>query len=134
MGFGLTAEIVAEFAAKPFIQRAILNPRFPQSILSFWFGLDLDEEDSKKQLKDSSILDKMTPFWFGSHPDYDLLCRNFNDIVREAGTGGEMIQTKEWDSVDGKIARIILCDQLSRNCFRGTKEAFAYDRYVSRCL
>ena len=130
MGFGLTAEIVAEFASRPFIQKAILNPRIPQSVLSFWFGLDLDEEDSKRQLKDSSILSKMTPFWFSSHADYDALCRNFNDVVREAGSGGELIQSKEWETVDGKVARIILCDQLARNCFRGTAEAFAYDRFV----
>jgi len=59
MGFGLTAELVAEFAAKSFIQRAIANPRIPQSILSFWFGIDVNEEDSKRQLKDSSILSKV---------------------------------------------------------------------------
>ena len=55
-------------------------------------------------------------------------CQNFNDVVREAGTGGELIRSKEWDTVDGKVARIILCDQLARNCFRGTAQAFAYDR------
>jgi len=27
----------------------------------------------------------------------------------------------------GKLATIILCDQLSRNCFKGLAEAFSFD-------
>ena len=32
-----------------------------------------------------------------------------------------------WDSLDGKVAKVLLADQLSRSCFRGSAEAFSYD-------
>ena len=32
-----------------------------------------------------------------------------------------------WGETDGQYAQMLLCDQFSRNSFRGTAEAFAYD-------
>jgi uncharacterized protein (DUF924 family) len=32
-----------------------------------------------------------------------------------------------WNSLDGKVAKVLLADQLSRSCFRGSAEAFSYD-------
>eukprot|EP00978_Attheya_sp_CCMP212_P012648 scaffold31649_cov53-Attheya_sp.AAC.3 len=79
-------------------------------------------------LRDTSTVIKMQPFWFGSSKEYDMLCQPFTNCIRAAGENA--LSTDDdilWESVDGKIARVILCDQLSRNCFRGTDEAFAYD-------
>merc|ERR1711982_291700 len=40
----------------------------------------------------------------------------------------------DWgNTVDSKMAKIVLFDQLSRNCFRGTDEAYAYD-YLAQPL
>jgi uncharacterized protein (DUF924 family) len=33
----------------------------------------------------------------------------------------------DWDSLDGTAAKVLLADQLSRSCFRGSAEAFSYD-------
>ena len=34
----------------------------------------------------------------------------------------------DWDeTVDGAMAKILLCDQFSRNCYRGTAKAFSFD-------
>ena len=71
---------------------------------------------------------EMQPFWFSGLADYDQLCQKFIPVVRDAGKG--LLQTDDehnWDEVDGKLAKLILCDQISRNAFRGTDEAFEYD-------
>jgi uncharacterized protein (DUF924 family) len=129
MGFGLLASDVAVFAARPFIHAALSNPRCPISVLSFFLGVDYrDVTLSDPVLRSGTFLYDMTPFWFGGHVDYDALCqKSFQELVREAGTR-KLLQEEEWNStVDGMVAQLILCDQLSRNCFRGTEEAFAYD-------
>ena len=70
-------------------------------------------------------MEEMFPFWYGGAKQYDELCQNFQDVIRTAGKGelGGDWQT----TVDGKMAQLLLCDQLSRNAFRGEEEAFAYD-------
>ena len=39
----------------------------------------------------------------------------------------------KWFTIEGQVARVLLADQLSRSCFRGTAEAFSYD-YIGREL
>jgi uncharacterized protein (DUF924 family) len=78
------------------------------------------------ELQRGAYLMKMSPFWFAGHDDYDKLCVNsFQSLVREAG---KKELTGDWIStVNGQVAQLILCDQLSRNVFRGSDEAYAYD-------
>lgn len=55
--------------------------------------------------------------------DADLLTR-FGAVVREAAAGG----LADWSTTPrGRLARILLLDQLPRNCFRGAPDAFAAD-------
>jgi uncharacterized protein (DUF924 family) len=69
----------------------------------------------------------MFPYWYGSCLEYDTLCQNFQETVRTVGSGA-MDDQDEWNqTVDGKMAQIVLFDQLARNAFRGKDEAFAYD-------
>lgn len=68
----------------------------------------------------------MQKFWFGGCEEYDALCQPFSDTIREAGN--DQLCDQWWHTtIDGKVSQLILCDQLSRNCFRGNDEAFAYD-------
>lgn len=68
----------------------------------------------------------MQKFWFGGGEEYDALCLPFCETIREAGN--EQLCDDWWHTtIDGKVSQLILCDQLSRNCFRGDDEAFAYD-------
>jgi uncharacterized protein (DUF924 family) len=73
-------------------------------------------------------LKTMLGIWYMQNDDYDALCRDsFSDLVRKCGSG-ELAKQLEWNNaVDGVMSQILLCDQLSRNCFRGTDEAFWYD-------
>lgn len=63
-------------------------------------------------------------------PEYDDLCRCFSETVRRVGRHGSFdsnSQDSHLSEIDMTMSRLILCDQLSRNCFRGEAEAFAYE-------
>lgn len=77
-------------------------------------------------MKECRFLKEMQPFWFGGHEDYDKLCQAFGPAIRDCGAG--VLPKDPWEvTVEGQMAQLILCDQLSRNAFRGTDEAFAFD-------
>lgn len=68
----------------------------------------------------------MQEFWFVGGPGYDKLCKPFCPVIRDIHN--KKLPDEYWNTcVDGKVSQLILCDQLSRNVFRGTDEAFAYD-------
>ena len=126
MAFGLTSAAVAEFASRPFIRSALANPCSQVSVRSFYFGIDCSLPDAPALLRIGTTIEKeMATFWYSGHPEYDDLCRDFSNTIRKAGRNE--LEGEEWKTVDGRIARVILCDQLSRNAFRGTEEAFLYD-------
>jgi uncharacterized protein (DUF924 family) len=119
----------AEFAAKPFVQRACANPYAPASVLTFFFGTNFLDGQEVEEMKAGVPLKTMTSIWYGKQDaEYDAMCRKaFTEMVRAAGSG-KFAQNPAWnETVDGVMSQIILCDQLARNCFRGTEEAFAYD-------
>lgn len=122
----LTPAILEQFTSLTFIRNAIKNPCLPSSVLSFYLGKDSTLPASRLEFRDGGFMTEMSPYWFGANPEYDKLCQNFSPIVRKAGQG-LLDSEEEWQTMDGKVSRIILCDQLARNCFRGTPEAFAYD-------
>ena len=63
--------------------------------------------------------------WFKGNAQFDALVRkNFKEDFGRLDKG----KYKEWEKDhDGKLALILLCDQLSRFCYRQEKEAFAFD-------
>ena len=91
----------------------------PSDVILFWFGQEwVDGGMDAKEYADRGI-----KRWFFGGPALDAECQKFIPLIRAApGLRGEA-----WDDVPGLIARLVLLDQLSRNAFRGTSEAFAYD-------
>ena len=88
----------------------------------------MKSQSAKDILRNGSYIQPMVSFWFRGHADYDELCKKFSPVVREAGN--KALQSNDeanWESIDGKVSQLLLCDQLSRNCFRGTDEAYKYD-------
>jgi uncharacterized protein (DUF924 family) len=71
-------------------------------------------------------MEEMLPMWYGGGKEYDGLCQNFHNVIRTASKR-ELLQQDWHSTVDGKMAQIVLCDQLARNTFRGTPDAFAGD-------
>jgi len=94
-----------------------------KAILSFWFGEINDELSSSKHRR----------MWYSSSSETDgMIIDRFKDTLFVAAKG----QYPHWqDGPHGRLALIILFDQMSRNIFRGSAEAFAYDqRALALCL
>mmetsp|Transcript_24952 Transcript_24952/g.64827 ORF Transcript_24952/g.64827 Transcript_24952/m.64827 type:complete len:240 (-) Transcript_24952:27-746(-) len=93
----------------------------PSDVIVFWFGQEwVDGGMDAKEYADRGI-----KRWFFGGPALDAECQKFVPLIRSAGDGS--LRGEAWDDVSGLIARLVLLDQLSRNAFRGTPEAFAYD-------
>jgi len=94
----------------------------PSDVIIFWFGQEWYEDGmDAKEYADQGIAR-----WFFGGPSLDAECCEFIPLIRAAGAGN--VRGEAWDDVPGLIARLVLLDQLTRNAFRGTSEAFAYDR------
>jgi uncharacterized protein (DUF924 family) len=84
----------------------------PSDILDFWFEGNPSERRKK---------------WFEKDPNFDTQCAQYTAAIRDARAG----RYDTWASTPkGGLALIILLDQLSRNVFRGTAEAFAADPHA----
>ena len=88
--------------------------------------------ESEDQVKDREAWDRhsymppqMMKKWFGGSPTTDLEISNFfKQDLEDVGHGA----VRSWlGDRDGRLAIIILCDQLSRSIFRGMAEAFSFD-------
>lgn len=125
------AVTVQEFASRPYVQRALKSPGQVESVLGFFFGVDYSQPTAEQELRQGTCMESMNNLWFQGGSDYDELCLPFRDTIRAAGRN-EFLNQHENQQVDGLVAQMILCDQLARNVFRGTPEAFAYDDQALR--
>jgi uncharacterized protein (DUF924 family) len=81
----------------------------PAEVLAFWFA---DGPETRRKV------------WFQKDPDFDAGCERFRAARDAAKTGA----FDAWaETPEGTLALLILLDQLSRNLFRGSGEAFAAD-------
>lgn len=87
-----------------------------QEVLRFWFG---------------SPLQTRRKAWFEKVPAFDAEIRARFLRLHCAASRGEL--TAWSDSAHGALALIVLTDQLPRNMFRGTAEAFGSDPIALAC-
>lgn len=105
------------------------EPSRPEHVSSFWFGRP---PGPRFELVDALWLPSRIPCWGGHWAgrllDVDgIIERHFGALHRRAAAG----ELDQWcESRDGRLAIIILLDQISRNIHRGTAEAFAQDGKV----
>ena len=90
-----------------------------EDILDFWFrGSDDPNEIGMANMYDreTSLPKQYMVRWFKGNQQFDALVRsNFLDDFKKLDKG----QFKEWEKDHyGRLALIILCDQLSRFCYR----------------
>ncbi|WP_298913437.1 DUF924 family protein [uncultured Algimonas sp.] len=83
----------------------------PQDILDVWFS------------------DSARPRWFDSTPDFDArILQLFEDTARTLAKGP--FPYPEWEEeAESALALAIALDQFPRNMYRGTRQAFAWDRH-----
>ena len=93
-----------------------MQPSAPfQPLLDFWFG-ELNDGLSDQQTRQR---------WFQVDGDFDQQCGAFAGLLDTVTTG----DLDSWlHSGSGCLAYILLCDQLPRNIYRGSKQAFAWDQ------
>ncbi|WP_299592344.1 DUF924 family protein [uncultured Microbulbifer sp.] len=88
----------------------------PADVLHFWFGSDaLTAEPAAHQ----------RARWFLRSDEFDAEIRNrFGSAINSAQTR----ELAHWEeTIEGRLALILLCDQFTRNIFRGTARAFDGD-------
>lgn len=92
-----------------------------EELLSFWFGA---------ARRDPVEMGQANRRWFGADPELDReLEHRFGALWRQACAG----ELDGWrQSPSGRLALILLLDQLSRNLARGTAAAFAQDEKAAR--
>mmetsp|Transcript_16328 Transcript_16328/g.27611 ORF Transcript_16328/g.27611 Transcript_16328/m.27611 type:complete len:196 (+) Transcript_16328:445-1032(+) len=89
----------------------------------------IESEDQNKERaawdRHSYMPPQMMKRWFGGRPMGDQEIINlFKQDLEDVGQGA----VRNWlGDRDGRLAIIILCDQLSRSIFRGMAEAFSFD-------
>lgn len=86
----------------------------PEDILDFWFGPPGSAERDRKR-----------DVWFKSDPAYDALLRDSFLADQQRAAAGEY---DFWTSTpEGSLALLLLLDQLPRNLYRDSPQAFATD-------
>lgn len=78
-----------------------------QDVLDFWFAPD------------------HTNFWFAKDPLFDDAIRTQFSTVHQQATQAELWSWRQ--TVEGRLAEIIVLDQFSRNLYRDQAQAFAQD-------
>lgn len=88
------------------------------SVLEYWLG-----ESYKTDPKESTAAEKMQ-LWFKGGPDVDKeIKEKFTSDIEKAASG----ELDSWNTGYNGLAAVILMDQLTRNCFRGSARMYVLD-------
>src|SRR5690606_12090007 len=90
------------------------------AVLDFWLGNGSDAE----------IRARSASLWWRKDPATDAAIRERFGALRERAVGGALAHWEE--TAPGRLALIILVDQFSRNLFRDSPQAFAFDELARR--
>ncbi|KGQ69752.1 hypothetical protein A1D23_02715 [Chelonobacter oris] len=83
-----------------------------------------ETHQSAQQVLDFWFSDAVMPCWFVKSDAFDRRCKSFENTLTAAVMG----ECAGWrETMAGRLAEIIVLDQLSRNLFRNTPRAFSQD-------
>lgn len=91
----------------------------PQEVLWAWFGPQADEQSELE------VIQANQAWWFNGGEAVDERLREDFGPWIEAAVEGQLDHWRE--SGEGRMALVILLDQMTRNVYRGTPRAFAGD-------
>ncbi len=95
-----------------------------EEVLAFWFA---------DAASDPQALARRNRVWFKGHASFDRECSERFAATLAAAAEGALDHWK--DSPRGRMALIVLLDQLSRNIHRGTRAAYLQDdRALALCM
>lgn len=116
-----------DFRLIPDVLKALENPRSPRSVLNYLCGCDTSNLQARESLNTEEKVQPLLKIWFMSGEALDEFCQPFAPVVRELKQSPPTLVGGDWETLEGKVAKVLLADQLSRSCFRGTAEAFSFD-------
>ena len=122
------------FKFLPEVVMALEEPRKPRSVLNYMCGCDTADPVIRLSLDTEEKVRSLLLIWFASGSSLDALCQPFAPVIRELKAQPPTLIGEDWDSLEGKVAKVLLADQLSRSCFRGTAEAFSYDQIAQKLV
>ena len=93
------------------------------SILGYWFGT----KEQPGWDRDTKPSGSWAQRWFSGNKQTDQLIKSKFEHVLDAVKQGILEHWKA--NKDARLALIILCDQFSRNCYRGTPKSFKFDHF-----
>ena len=114
-----------EFKALPVVTAALDQPRSVRSVLNYICACDTADPVMRQRLCKDEHVRPLLEIWFASGTALDSPAQAFVPVIRALTTN--TLNEPEWQSVEGKAARVFLADQMSRNAFRDSAECFAYD-------
>lgn len=88
----------------------------PTDVLGFWFGQDND---------DAAVVKQQSSLWWSKNPVLDAEIRQRFEPTLLAAAHGSLNAWAETST--GRLALILLTDQMPRNIYRATPQAFAFD-------
>ena len=96
----------------------------PKEVTSFWF------QDATQSVE---ALQRRGPVWFRNDPAFDRECATrFTTLLEDAARG---VLDSWGDTPRGRLALVILLDQMPRNIHRGSPAAFMHDaQAAAHCL
>ena len=110
-------EFIQAYLARSPVAAAVSSPRSPTSVLNFWFGVDTDTAAGTAQLSDKARGSELSKMHYIATPGFDEACRVFIPVIRELKTS-TLAGDADWQTCRGRVAMLLLADQLSRNSFR----------------
>ncbi|WP_288411455.1 DUF924 family protein [uncultured Herbaspirillum sp.] len=95
------------------------------ALLDFWFGPQWDT------LPAHQVAERQKKLWWSKNPDIDAECRQrFEPLLKQAAAN----QLDDWtETPRSMLALIVLLDQIPRNIYRDTAQAFAFDELARQC-
>ena len=106
-----------DFRTLPIILDALKNPQSARSVLNYMCACDTSDPKVRDLLNTEEKVGPLLSIWFASGTALDALCQPFAEVVRELKADPPTLIGGDWDSLAGKVAKVLLADQLSRSCF-----------------
>ena len=106
------------FCSLPPVLEALKNPRSSRSVLNYMCACDTSDPVVRESLNTDEKVEPLLRIWFQSGSDLDEFCQPFASVIRELKNSPATLVGDEWDNLEGKVAKVLLADQLSRSCFR----------------
>ena len=96
------------------------------SIIAFWFGSDVKSDEAAQV-----VAARQAALWWGKDAATDQIIKTrFEETLLAASNNA----LDHWaETAEGLLALILLLDQFSRNIYRGTNKAFAFDELAQQC-